>query len=643
MKNKGKTHQLGMYIDREKVTNELRESEERHKQAADLLQQTRNNYETFFNTIDDFLFVLDEQGIIIHANSTVYKRLGYTREELSGISVLMIHPPERRDEARRIVGEMLSGVATFCPVPIVTKSGVQIPVETRVTKGLWDGKPVIFGVTKDISRVQLSEEKFSKVFYLNPSACGLSGLDDHKYYEVNEAFYTLFGFNKEEVIGKTAIELEILTTEAINAVMSKADALGNVTNVVTNLKAKNGDIKHVMLSSENIYVQEKGYRFTVVHDITEIKQIEKALRDSSQKFEAIISASPDGIGMVSLDGNIQFLSKQLALMYGYSFDEVDGLIGKSLFGFIDPSNHKRLIDNIQKLIAGKKDQKITEYLALNKENGQFYVGVNSTLLYDSYGYPESILFVERDITDRKKAEDEIQLKNLQLIKANSEKDRFFSILAHDLRGPFHGFLGLTQTMAEDLPNFTAEEVQMFAVSMKNSATNLYRLLENLLEWSLMQQGLIPFNPENMLLLPIVNRSLEVMMAQAKNKGIEIAIDLPNDLKAFADGNMLQAIFRNLVSNAVKFTPKGGKVTLSAKATIDNSVEISIMDTGIGMNKNLIGALFSLDVKTSRNGTEGESSTGLGLLICKDFIEKHGGRIWAESEVGKGATFYFTLK
>ena len=175
----------------------------KRKQAENLLTQTRENYETFFNTINDFLFVLDEQGNIIHTNSTVIDRLGYTQEELSGLSVLMVHPPERREEAGRIVGEMLSGVTTSCPVPIVTKSGVQIPVETTVSQGFWDGKPVIFGVTKDISKVKLSEEKFSKVFYLNPSACGLSDLDTGEYLEVNDQFYTLLGFDKNEVIGKT--------------------------------------------------------------------------------------------------------------------------------------------------------------------------------------------------------------------------------------------------------------------------------------------------------------------------------------------------------------------------------------------------------------------------------------------------------
>ncbi|MCX6240093.1 MAG: HAMP domain-containing sensor histidine kinase [Bacteroidia bacterium] len=168
------------------------------------------------------------------------------------------------------------------------------------------------------------------------------------------------------------------------------------------------------------------------------------------------------------------------------------------------------------------------------------------------------------------------------------------------------------------------------------------MLENLLEWAKMQQGLIPFDPKTVELPPIVDECISMMLEPAKNKGIEIAYDIPEDLVVFADSNILQTIIRNLVSNAVKFTSKGGKVSLSAKDTGNKSVEISISDTGIGMSQKMIDNLFRLDVQTNRKGTEGEPSTGLGLLICKEFVEKHEGEIWVESEEGKGSVFYFSI-
>jgi PAS domain S-box-containing protein len=265
-----------------KVLGNLLASLMQYQRSEKSLEQTRQNYETFFNTIDDFLFVLDEQGNIIHTNTTVAKRLGYTAAELLGKSVLMVHPSERREEAGRIVGEMLAGSSEFCPVPLITKSGYQIPVETKVTFGFWDNKTAVFGVSKDVSKIKSSEEKFSKVFYLNPSACGLSDLATGKYVELNEAFYTLFGFTENEVIGKTAIELGILNEDAIRSISKKADSNGNIYNAEASLKTKNGEIKHVLLSAENIYLQDRTYRFTVVHDISERKLAEEEINKAKK-------------------------------------------------------------------------------------------------------------------------------------------------------------------------------------------------------------------------------------------------------------------------------------------------------------------------------------------------------------------------
>ena len=378
------------------------------KHAEDLVLQVRQNYESFFNTIDELLFVLDEQGNIIHENNTVIERLGYTKEELTGNSILMVHPVDRREEAGRIVGEMLNGSTEVCSVPVISKDGTQIPVETRVTPGVWDGKPALFGVTKDISKITLSEEKFSKVFYVNPSACGLSDLVTNEYIEVNEAFYELFGFSEEEVIGKTPIELGILSLDTIMSMQSEIDSDGKLTNVEVDLRTKSGYIKHVLISGENIYIQNRVLRYTVVNDITERRLAEDEMRQSNQRLQAIISASPDGIGMISFDGSLELVSDKLAEMYGFSIDQKFEMIGKSAFDFIDPLDHKKLKENLSKLLKGDSDFGIREYRAVKKDGEKFYIDLNYSLLNDSAGKPKSILFIERDITERKKAVEALQ-------------------------------------------------------------------------------------------------------------------------------------------------------------------------------------------------------------------------------------------
>lgn len=252
------------------ITRDITERE----QAAQKLESIRENYESFFNTIDEFLFVLDEQRKIVHTNQTVNDRLGYGDDELKGQSVVMVHPQQRREEAATVVQQILKGEAEYCMVPLITKSGQEIQVETRVNFGVWNGKPAIFGITKDITQLKESEEKFSKSFYLNPAACSLSDIESGVYLELNNAFYNIFGFTKEESLGHSAIEIGIMDELTRNEVHSKLDANGKCENIEVQLKHKNGDERYVLLSAENIWIQNKQLRYTVASDITRHKQTE---------------------------------------------------------------------------------------------------------------------------------------------------------------------------------------------------------------------------------------------------------------------------------------------------------------------------------------------------------------------------------
>jgi CheY-like chemotaxis protein len=229
-----------------------------------------------------------------------------------------------------------------------------------------------------------------------------------------------------------------------------------------------------------------------------------------------------------------------------------------------------------------------------------------------------------------------------LSEQNAEKDKFFSIIAHDLRGPFNVLLGFTQLLEEELPSFSRDEIQKFATNMRKSADKLFLLLENLLEWSLIQRGLRSFKPELFCLADEISTCVEMVRHAAEKKQILISQDIPESLILTADKQMFESLIRNLVFNATKFTPKGGTISLAAALKPGDYAEISIRDTGIGMDQNTLDKLFRLDGQIHRSGTEGEPSTGLGLIICRDFIEKHGGKLWAESEENKGSTFFFTI-
>ena len=248
----------------------------------------------------------------------------------------------------------------------------------------------------------------------------------------------------------------------------------------------------------------------------------------------------------------------------------------------------------------------------------------------------------RDISQRRQSEDEINRKKEELTRLNAEKDKFFSILAHDLRTPLNGLLGLTQHLVAEMPTMDKDQTQKIAVMMRKSATKLFTLLENLLEWSLIQRGMIRFKPESFVLVNGIVPIIDFVRDAANKKMIRIGYDIPENLRVTADAHMFTSLMNNLLFNAVKFTPKGGDISIAVKPIPNGWVEISVKDSGIGMNKNILDNLFQLDEQTNRKGTEGEPSSGLGLIISKDFVEKHGGKLWVESEVGKGSTFSFTL-
>lgn len=238
---------------------------------------------------------------------------------------------------------------------------------------------------------------------------------------------------------------------------------------------------------------------------------------------------------------------------------------------------------------------------------------------------------------------ELEEKNSELQITNSEKDRMFSIIAHDVRGPLSSFHSLTEAIAENAESFSPSEIKEIMQKMEVSSSNLFELVENLLEWARIQRGLVLLNPKLYKLNELVDSALSTVIQPANLKSVKILTNIKDGLNVKSDRYAVESILRNLISNAVKFTPRGGSITIEAIQSDMEYVQICITDTGIGMDKNMMDDLFRIDVNNNRQGTDGEKSIGLGLLICKDFVEMQGGKIWVESTPGKGSTFCFTVR
>lgn len=236
---------------------------------------------------------------------------------------------------------------------------------------------------------------------------------------------------------------------------------------------------------------------------------------------------------------------------------------------------------------------------------------------------------------------QVQLQNQQLQELNATKDKFFSIISHDLKGPLNSLTSFSNLLINYYDSLSREEVQMLAKDFDKSVKNLFTLLENLLEWSRSQTGNIEFTPEPFNLSAVLRDNKLLLEGQAQNKKITLSQDIPDNIIVSAHKQSINTVIRNLISNAIKFTPEGGMI-LSRIQHEGDMVVVSVSDTGVGMSQAIIDKLFRIDTKHSTKGTADEKGTGLGLILCKEFVEKNGGHIRVQSEPGKGSVFSFSL-
>ncbi len=237
---------------------------------------------------------------------------------------------------------------------------------------------------------------------------------------------------------------------------------------------------------------------------------------------------------------------------------------------------------------------------------------------------------------------ELEAQKFELAELNASKDKFFSIISHDLRSPFNVILGFTRLLSDNFDQYEREQIKNRVASIRTSAEKLYALLENLLTWSRIQRGVIDYDPEELDLYELVQDTVELFTPNAEHKQVTLRNLIQRGTTVYADYSMLDTVIRNLTSNALKFTSSGDIIELSALPHDQQNLQVTVADTGVGIPANILPELLRIDTQHTQVGTAGERGTGLGLILCRELVEKNGGRIWVESQVGQGATFRFTL-
>lgn len=399
-------------------------------------------------------------------------------------------------------------------------------------------------------------------------------------------------------------------------------------------KAMNGssvinERKLSILGDKSVWVEERyypakdedneifGVAYSVI-DISERKNAETLLMESKAYLKAIF--------------NWQHQTKMKTDW------DVDIKIGEKISSFIGSEySNKRLKENIDRALLGEEFTLIEKFSP--EASAMIYENSYSPIIYKGNAI-EGVVVIVRDISEKIKIQKKIEKSEKELKELNNSKDKFFSIIAHDLKSPLSGLIGVSHDLSKQVDNLTSDEIKYLAKAMNESAKNIFSLLENLLEWSRTVTGRKEVNKDNLNPRIIADALVSLFIEVSKKKNIQIHNEFDMKDYLYCDANMFTTILRNLISNSIKFTQDGDIYIGLIK---DGNVgKVYVKDTGVGMPDKIKSKLFRIDENVSELGTNKEKGTGIGLILCKEFVEKNDGKIWVESKLGEGSKFYFTF-
>jgi PAS domain S-box-containing protein len=655
------------------------------KVAEEVLRKSEEAYRIAYSTSPDAINITRlSDGMYVSVNEGFTKLLGYTSEESVGrTSIEMNIWVDPADRVKMVDELKAMGSTRDMEARFLGKNGNI--VYGLISSSLMELNNVthILTITRDITVRKRAEEALAKEKFLINAL--MDSLSDHVYFKDlsskfirnNRAHATSFGLeDPSDAIGKS--DFDFFTEEAATkAFKDEQEIIRTGKHILKEEKLTRKDQTDAWFSAMKMPLRDIDGNiigtFGISRDITENKRTEfqnQVLFEISQgvtttdNLDELLKLIHFSIGKVVYAENffVALFDRKTGLFsFPYFVDKIDPTpppisISKSCTAYV--YNTVRPLVLTQSIFDDLLEKGEVELIGSNSPS---WIGIPLQTPSKVIGvlvlqhYEKENVYSENDVKflvsigthiamaiERKKSEDEINLKNEQLENLNAEKDKLFSIIGHDLRSPLSSFVGATQIISDEINTMTNEEIIEITRSMKISASNIFNLLENLLEWSRLKRDGIDFVQEQLNLNKYVNACASVFSEPARKKNISFYVSVSEEIVVIADKHMLESVIRNLISNAIKFSNTGGLINVSAQEIEGHFIEVKVSDSGIGMPPEIKNKLFMINEKTSRKGTGGELSSGLGLLLCKEFIEKGGGRIWAESEEGRGTDFFFTV-
>jgi len=520
--------------------------------------------------------------------------------------------------------------------------------EREITRKLVDNEAQLrleIEERKEVQKALLaSENRFRKISSSAQDAIVM--IDDSNHITFwNEAATRIFGYNTDEVNNFDFIKLisppgkyQFFKITFQNMKQSGKDQSEVRHFELTGIR-KGGIEIDLEISISSVEIESKINYIIIARDITIRKKADMLLQKSEAMLADAEATAHIGSWEYDINSGKSHWSKELYHIFG--IDPKQTIPDIQLINSMIYEDEVVLFKNAIENTISTGTPYLIDIRIHSGDGKEKYVEGKGRAIFSSDGKVIRMVGTFMDITQKKIAQQKMDDYLKELTELNATKDKFFSIIAHDLRNPFGALKNLTEIMSDMYDDFSEEERIELLAEMKNTSYKLFKLLENLLTWSRSQRGIIQFVPEEVYFDQLVSNCYKLLSDNAKQKSIRLVNNVPKDIFFVCDNNMITTVVRNLVSNAIKFTPNDGSITVNYNK-IDNKHKISIEDTGIGISPDDIIKLFRLDVSHTTIGTSSEKGSGLGLILCKEFVEKHNGTIWVESELNVGSKFIFTI-
>jgi len=622
---------------------------------------TRSNFQKLFETIDDLVFVATRTGQILFSNPAVTRRLGYTSDELRAMTVLDVHPEDRRSDAERILGAMFAGERDSCPIPLETKDGRRIPVETRVWFGDWDGQPCIFGLSKDLTRDAEALQRFNAVFEGNPAPMALTRVDTGQFVDVNRAFVQTLGYSRGEVLGRTSEELGLMVDpSAHRALADQLRGAEPLRGAELQVRTKDGRVLNGSFSGDLVRGQTSDLLITVMSDVTEQRRAEAALVSERERMAHVIAGTNIGTWEWNIrEGSVVF-NERWADICGYTLAELSPISIQTWLGLAHPDDLVSSEERLQAHFRGETEFYEVEIRMRHRDGHWVWVHDRGQVMsWSSAGEPLLMFGTHQDITERKEAEAALQRSlaaseaatqrasdlMVEAERANEAKSEFLANMSHEIRTPMNGVIGMTQLL---LDTDLTDEQRGFARAVQRCGESLLGVINDILDFSKIEAGRIELEQLTFDLQEMLSDFSATLAVQADAKGLALVCSIAPNVPALLEGDpgRVRQILTNLAGNAIKFTEQG-EVSVRVEVASEDErgllLRFRVRDTGEGIPKDRQAAIFDYFTQADGSTSRRYGGTGLGLAISRQLAELMDGAIGVESEPGHGSEFWFTAR